>query len=494
MQYTSTRDGNNAVLSSQCLLSGIAPDGGLFVPLEFPQLSMQEIINLKNMSYTDRAYEVLSRFLTDFSPRELKNCIKKAYGTKFETDEIVPLHFLGNSEAVLELFHGPTLAFKDIALQILPHLLTCAKEKEGETSEILILVATSGDTGKAALDGFCDVAGIRIAVFYPAEGVSLMQKLQMLTQEGKNVSVCAVKGNFDNAQTGVKHIFADKEINTQLLAKNIKLSSANSINWGRLVPQIVYYFSAYADLLKQGKITEGQEINFVVPTGNFGNILAGYYAMRMGLPIHKLICASNNNNVLTDFFNQGQYDANRAFHKTISPSMDILISSNLERLLYELCDREPQLVSAFMSRLKIIGKYEITDSMHEQLKLRFAAGYAGEEKTKATIKRTYELFGYIMDPHTAVAQSVFEEYCASSNDTTFTVVLSTASPYKFPSDVINAIHNGTVTDEFIAAQQLLELGLPMPKAIQGLADKPLLHQAVCEQEQMGEFILFNLGE
>lgn len=495
MLYTSTRDGKTAVPASQCLLQGIAPDGGLFVPESFPVFSKETISQMQNQTYEERAYSVLSSFLTDFSQKELQDCIRKAYGCgSFETSAVVPLHQLSPQEYILELWHGPTLAFKDVALQILPHFLTYAKQKQGEKSEILILVATSGDTGKAALEGFCDVPGMGIAVFYPEEGVSLMQKLQMLTQEGKNVTVCAVKGNFDDAQTGVKKLFGDSAFNQLLLEKNIKLSSANSINWGRLVPQIVYYFSAYVDLLKMERIHPGQPVNFVVPTGNFGNILAGYYAMRMGLPVNKFICASNKNNVLTDFFQKGEYDANRTFYKTISPSMDILISSNLERLLFELSGRDAETVSAFMQRLKNIGKYTITDKMRAALEAHFDAGFAGEEKTKDTIARVYKQYGYIMDPHTAVAQSVYDEYRARTGDDTLTVLLSTASPYKFPADVCGATgtEQGSRENEFSAARQLEEMGLPMPKAIQGLEQKPVLHGTVCTREDMGGTLLQKL--
>ncbi len=493
MKYTSTRDSSLSYSAAKCFVQGISAEGGLFVPQNFPSMTLQDISAMAEMSYSQRAYAVLSRFLTDFSPDELEDCIRGAYGKKFDRPDIAPLHELDARTAVLELFHGPTLAFKDVALQILPRFLKYAKAKEGEPCDILILVATSGDTGKAALEGFCDVDGMRIAVFFPNEGVSRMQQLQMTTQEGGNVFVCAVNGNFDDAQTGVKRIFADAQVKEKLLQNGVKLSSANSINWGRLVPQIVYYFSAYADWLKQGRIQAGEKINFVVPTGNFGDILAGYYAMRMGLPVHKLVCASNKNNVLTEFFAGGTYNANRTFYKTMSPSMDILISSNLERLLFELSGRDDAAVSAMMAQLKQKGEYSVSAQMQEALKQSFAAGCADEEETQAAIARLWKEKNYCIDTHTAVAVSVYEKYKEASGDGTPTVILSTASPYKFPRAVLTAISGSAPEDEFAAAAVLEAMGVPMPAQIAGLKEKPVLHRGVCEKDAMAQEI-FKIGD
>ena len=493
MKYTSTRDSSLSFSAAKCFVQGISAEGGLFVPEAFPEFSLQDISAMAEMSYSQRAYAVLSRYLTDFSKEELKACIRGAYEGRFDTPAVAPLHRIDGRTAVLELFHGPTLAFKDIALQILPHFLKYAKGKEGETCDILILVATSGDTGKAALEGFCDVDGMRIAVFFPNEGVSHMQQLQMTTQEGGNVLVCAVNGNFDDAQTGVKRIFADAAVREGLLHNGVKLSSANSINWGRLVPQIVYYFSAYADWLKEGRIRPGEKINFVVPTGNFGDILAGYYAMRMGLPVHKLICASNKNNVLTDFFAGGTYNANRAFYKTMSPSMDILISSNLERLRFELSGRDDKAVRAMMDRLKQSGEYSISAQMQEALKQNFTAGCADEEETQAAISRLWKEKNYCIDTHTAVAVSVYEKYKKTSGDDTPTVILSTASPYKFPRAVLSAVSGSAPEDDFEAAAALEAMGVPMPAQIAGLKQKPVLHRGVCAKDAMAAEI-FKIGD
>ena len=493
MKYTSTRDSSLSDSASKCFVQRISTEGGLFVPQEFPKIDLQDISAMAEMSYSQRAYAVLSRYLTDFSKEELEDCIRGAYEAKFDTPAVAPLHEIDERTAVLELFHGPTLAFKDVALQILPRFLKYAKAKQGETCDILILVATSGDTGKAALEGFCDVDGMRIAVFFPNQGVSRMQQLQMTTQEGGNVFVCAVNGNFDDAQTGVKKIFADAAVREKLLQNGVKLSSANSINWGRLVPQIVYYFSAYADWLKSGRIQAGEKINFVVPTGNFGDILAGYYAMRMGLPIHKLICASNKNNVLTDFFAGGTYNANRAFYKTMSPSMDILISSNLERLLFELSGRDDKEVSAKMALLKQEGKYSISARMREALKQNFDAGCADEEETQAAISRMWQEKKYCIDTHTAVAVSVYEKYKKTSGDATPTVILSTANPYKFPRAVLTAISGSAPEDEFEAAAVLEKMGVAMPAQIAGLKQKPILHRGVCAKDAMAQEI-FKIGD
>ena len=492
MNYSSTRDGSKSVPSSVCLLKGISSDGGLFVPQSFPTLSLAQIASLGDLSYSERAYEILSRFLTDFTDEEILNCVNNAYNSgNFDDRSNAPVTRLCPNESVLELWHGPTLTFKDMALQLLPHLLVTAKNKQGISDDIMILVATSGDTGKAALEGFCDVDGVRIAVFFPNDGVSMMQKLQMVTQRGDNVTVGAINGNFDDAQTAVKRIFGDKAFNDLLNGRGVRLSSANSINWGRLVPQIVYYFSAYADLYKSGNIELGDEVNFVVPTGNFGNILAGYYAYKMGLPVKKFICASNSNNVLTDFINTGCYNAKREFHKTISPSMDILISSNLERLLYHLADGNSDYIADLMEKLKLHGTYTVTDSVLNKLKESFYGGFATEEQTKATIKSTFEKYGYIMDTHTAVAQSVLEQYRAETGDDTTAIVVSTASPFKFPASVVSAIE-GSELDELDAAVRLEELGIDQPDSLKYLHMKPVLHELVCEKDELSGVIFASL--
>ncbi|MBR6766098.1 MAG: threonine synthase [Clostridia bacterium] len=489
MLYTSTRDSSLKYSAAKCFVQGLSSEGGLFVPESFPQISLDEIAAMSEMSYSERAFKVLSRYLTDFSEGELKDCIESAYGTKFDEMGVAPLHYIDDNTAVMELYHGPTLAFKDVALQILPHFLKYAKKKENEDATILILVATSGDTGKAALEGFQDVEGMGISVFFPNQGVSKMQQLQMTTQEGNNVFVCAVNGNFDDAQTGVKMIFGDSAVKEDLLKRNIKLSSANSINWGRLVPQVVYYFSAYADMLKNSKIQAGDKVNFVVPTGNFGDILAGYYAMRMGLPVNKLICASNKNKVLTEFFETGVYNANREFYKTQSPSMDILISSNLERLLFELSGRDDKFVGGLMQKLKTTGEYKITDEMHKELTSVFAAGYADEDKTACAIKETWQKKSYCVDTHTAVGVAVYDEYKGLTGDNTPTVLLSTASPYKFPHSVLEAIFNEAPDDEFMAADKLKAMGVKQPEQISALKTKAILHTSVCDKEDMKNTIL-----
>ena len=488
MKYSSTRDSSLNFLSAECFVKGISAEGGLFVPTEYPSISLEEIGKMAEMDYCERAFSVLSRYLTDFSADEIKDCIKQAYSS-FDCKEVVPLKYLEDNLAVMELYHGPTLAFKDVALQILPHFLRYARKKTGEKAETMILVATSGDTGKAALEGFCDVEGMRIAVFFPNDGVSKMQQLQMTTQTGANVKVCAVNGNFDDAQTGVKNIFADDSVKEELLAKNIKLSSANSINWGRLVPQLVYYFSAYADMLKDNKIALGDKVNFVVPTGNFGDILAGYFAYKMGLPVNKLICASNKNKVLTDFFATGVYDANREFYKTVSPSMDIIISSNLERLLY-LESGDDKLVEELMLKLKKDGKYLISSELLDKINACFGAGCADEEEIAQTIKNVWDKYGYCIDTHTAVGAAVYEKL----GDKTPTVLLSTASPYKFPHSVLTAINGFAPDDEFECAEQLKKMGVKMPASIAELKQKPILHKDVCEKQDMKNYILNSVNK
>ena len=405
MEYTSTRDNSLSVSSAMAIKTGLAPDGGLFVPKSLPRIFGEELSELSQLSYTDRTVKILEKFLTDFTGAELSDCAHSAYNKeKFETDEIAPLYKLTSGVYFLELWHGPTCAFKDMALQILPHLLKKSVVKTGETKEVVILVATSGDTGKAALEGFKDVDGTRIIVFYPEKGVSNMQKRQMVTQEGNNVDVAAVMGNFDDAQSGVKKIFGDKEYAQILERNNFMLSSANSINWGRLVPQIVYYFSAYCNLLKNDEIKLGDPVNFVVPTGNFGNILAAYYAQDMGLPVGRLICASNENNVLTDFIRTGVYDKNRPFKTTGSPSMDILISSNLERLLYQVTGKDDGQVASWMQQLSESGRYEVTEAVKAKIGEVFYGGFCDDAQTQKTISEVHQAYGYVMDTHTAVAK------------------------------------------------------------------------------------------
>ena len=434
--YKSTRDAEKTVTASQAILKGLADDGGLFVPVSIPKLPVS-LGELKEMSYQEIAYTVMKEFLTDFTEEELKSCIAKAYDSKFDTEEIAPLAKVEDAY-YLELFHGATIAFKDMALSILPHLLTTSAKKNQVKNEIVILTATSGDTGKAALAGFADVEGTKIIVFYPKNGVSRVQELQMVTQKGDNTSVVAIHGNFDNAQSGVKAMFENKELEKELNEAGYQFSSANSINIGRLVPQVVYYVYAYAKLLQNEEIAEDEEINVVVPTGNFGNILAAYYAKNMGIPIAKLICASNENKVLYDFFQTGTYDRNREFVLTTSPSMDILISSNLERLIYKISGEDARKDTDLMTELKTKGSYAITGEMKANL-ADFAAGYATEEQVAKTIHDIYEDTGYVMDTHTAVAATVYKAYKEDSKDDRKTVIASTASPYKFAGSVMSAI-------------------------------------------------------
>lgn len=482
MKYFSTRDSGLKVSASEAIARGLAPDGGLFVPEELPQFSLERIVSLCALSYQDRAFEVMKGFLEEFSETELRNIIKAAYGENFDTDKIAPLHILNDKTAVLELWHGPTCAFKDMALQVLPHILTASLKKCGEERKVCILVATSGDTGKAALEGFADVKDTKILVFYPDNGVSEVQKLQMITQSGKNVGVCAVYGNFDDAQTGVKKMFADKELSQELSGKGWFLSSANSINWGRLLPQIVYYFSAYCDMVTSGRISCGDEIDFAVPTGNFGDILAGYYAKCMGLPVRKLLCASNANNVLTDFIDTGKYDRNRSFHTTVSPSMDILVSSNLERLLYHLC-RNDKLVAEYMLSLGTKGEYTVNDEIKKKISECFTAGCCDDEATKDTIRRVWTDFGYLIDTHTAVAYKALTDYRENA-DTVPTVVVSTASPFKFCDSVLNALGEETSLSGAKLIERLSEVSkLPAPRPLSGLDKREKrFDQCVYKQE------------
>lgn len=493
MQYQSTRNKSLSVSSAEAIKTGLSADGGLFVPESIPSVSLGEIGEMADMSYKMRAYAILSKFLTDYTPDELKECINNAYTKeKFETENIAPVYKLNDSQYFLELWHGPTCAFKDMALQILPHLLTKAMKKTNEDNDVVILVATSGDTGKAALEGFRDVGGTHIIVFYPNNGVSEIQKLQMITQEGNNVGVAAVQGNFDDAQNGVKKIFTDEEYNALLLENHYKLSSANSINWGRLVPQIVYYFSAYADMVKGGEINNGDKINIVVPTGNFGNILAAYYAKKMGLPVKKLICASNSNNVLTDFINTGIYNRKREFHTTISPSMDILISSNLERFLYDISGRDDKLISGLMASLSSEGVYEVDNDMKKQISELFYAGFCDDEKTKETIKKCSSEYGYVTDTHTAVAKAVHDKYISETGDMTKTVIASTASPFKFNQSVLIALGGYEAVagkDEFMLLDELSKVsGMDIPRSLAALRDKAKVFDVVCDKDRMGDTV------
>lgn len=470
MQFISTRGKYTAENAANAITKGLSEDGGLFVPQTFPNLK-DALCGMLSMDYAERAATVIGSFLTEYDKAELLAACKKAYA-QFEEGDAAPVVKIGDGLFVLELFHGPTLAFKDIALTLLPYLMRKGADLSGVKENILILVATSGDTGKAALEGFKNQKGIKICVFYPSEGVSDMQKMQMCTQEGDNVNVVGVNGNFDDCQTAVKKIFASKEIAAELAAENVVLSSANSINFGRLVPQIAYYFSAYLDLVNSGEIKLGDKIDFTVPTGNFGNILAGYYAKKMGLPIEKLVCASNSNNVLTEFFESGTYDANREFFKTMSPSMDILISSNLERLVFELSGRDGELTAKRMEDLKKSGKYSITKAEQAAVSAEFFADYCDEEECSEVICDVFENSGYLADPHTAVALKAAETYSVRSGSKNKMVVLSTASPYKFSQNVLKSISGKTVKDPFKAAQALETLSAcPIPLQISQLKSK-----------------------
>ena len=490
--YNSTRNTEKKVTASEAILKGLAEDGGLFVPEFIPKLdvSMEE---LAGMSYQETAYAVMKQFLTDFTEEELKNCISRAYDSKFDTEVIAPLVKVGDTYH-LELFHGATIAFKDMALSILPHLLTTAAKKNHVENEIVILTATSGDTGKAALAGFADVPGTKIIVFYPKGGVSRVQELQMVTQKGENTSVVAIHGNFDNAQSGVKALFEDKELERELAEKGYQFSSANSINIGRLVPQVVYYVYAYAKLLENEEIASGEVINVTVPTGNFGNILAAYYAKQMGVPIGKLICASNENKVLFDFFRTGVYDRNREFILTSSPSMDILISSNLERLIYTIADRDAAKDEELMTQLREKGSYEITPRMREKL-ADFAGGYATEEECAAAIRETFGKTGYVMDPHTAVAASVCAKYRAESGDGRKCLVASTASPYKFIHSVMTAIDEKYASaDEFDLVDELSAISrTDVPGAVEEIRSAEIRHTRECDAEAMKDTVKEILG-
>jgi threonine synthase len=487
IMYQSTRNDSEAIPASLAILKGLADDGGLYVPTFIPRLD-KRMEELTDLSYTEIAYEVMKLFFTDFTEEELKDCINKAYDEKFDTKEIAPL-VKADGAYYLELFHGQTIAFKDMALSILPHLLTTSAKKNQVKEDIVILTATSGDTGKAALAGFSDVPGTKIIVFYPKDGVSLIQEKQMVTQTGDNTYVVAIEGNFDDAQTGVKNIFNNKELNQSLKKRGYLFSSANSINIGRLVPQIVYYVYAYVNLLKNDEITKEEKINVVVPTGNFGNILAAYYAKNMGVPIDKLICASNDNKVLFDFFTSGTYNRNREFLLTTSPSMDILISSNLERLIYEIAGKDGRATLELMESLTKTGQYEITDRMKKNLE-DFISGYATEGQTASQIKNLYEGTGYVIDTHTAVAASVYADYVKSSSDQTKTIIASTASPYKFTKSVMSAIDKKyDDVNELDLIDELSSLSkTDIPKAIEDIRSAKVLHSRLCKKDKMEDMV------
>lgn len=489
--YQSTRDENNTVTASQAILQGLATDGGLFTPVSYPQVEL-DFNTLKDASYQEVAKLVLSAFLDDFTAEELDYCISHAYDSKFDTPAIAPLVKL-DGQYNLELFHGSTIAFKDMALSILPYFMTTAAKKHGLENKIVILTATSGDTGKAAMAGFADVPGTEIIVFYPKDGVSKVQELQMTTQTGDNTHVIAIDGNFDDAQTNVKHMFNDVALREKLAANKMQFSSANSMNIGRLVPQVVYYVYAYAQLVKTGQITAGEKVNFTVPTGNFGNILAAFYAKQIGLPVGKLICASNENNVLTDFFKTHVYDKKREFKVTTSPSMDILVSSNLERLIFHLVGNDATKTKELMESLVATGQYQLSNFDADILDL-FAAAYADEAETAAEIKRVYEASDYIEDPHTAVASAVYQKYRTQTGDTAKTVIASTASPYKFPVVAVEAVTGETGLGDFEALAKLHTLsGVPVPTAVDGLETAPVRHRTSVAAKDMQAAVEDYLG-
>lgn len=492
LMYSSTRDASIKVTASQAILKGLSEDGGLFVPDHIPELDVS-LKELSQMTYQETAYEIMKLFFTDFTQQELKDCIRAAYDSKFDTEEIAPLVH-ADGAYYLELFHGATIAFKDMALSILPHLMTTAAKKNHVKNDIVILTATSGDTGKAALAGFADVKGTKIIVFYPKNGVSPIQEKQMVTQIGDNTHVVGIKGNFDQAQTGVKQMFADKALEQELAEKGFQFSSANSINIGRLVPQIVYYVYAYAKMLAEGELQENEQINIAVPTGNFGNILAAYYAKKMGLPVAKLICASNENKVLYDFFKTGTYDKNREFVLTSSPSMDILISSNLERLIYRIAGNDAVQNAEFMKKLAEDGVYEISDAMRAEL-ADFYGNYADEQESAQVMKELYDKTGYVLDTHTAVAAGVYKKYMAETGDRTKTVIASTASPFKFTRSVMKAIDPAyNAKSDFELADELSRIAsVKVPKAIEDIRSAKILHNTICEVEEMPAVVKNFLG-
>ena len=491
MKYLSTRDRTLRYESAEAIEMGLSRDGGLLTPCDIPQIDRAFLESLVAERYQVRAAKVMALYLTDYTEEELLAFAENAYGpAKFDTDAVAPVRTVDETTHCLELWHGPTSAFKDMALQMLPQLLSAALKKTGEDKTVCILVATSGDTGKAAMEGFADVSQTKIMVFYPKDGVSKVQETQMVTQDGANVGVCAVVGNFDDAQAGVKRIFSDESIRATLAERGYFLSSANSINWGRILPQVVYYISAYCDLVRDGKLTMGDKVNFCVPTGNFGDILAAYYAKRMGLPVGKLICASNRNDVLTDFLRTGVYDRNRPFHTTMSPSMDILISSNLERLLFDLSGQNDEEVRGYMEALAGSGKYEVSDAIKAALAEQYWGGFCDEPGTTAAIAKYYKEYGYLIDTHTAVAASVMEQYRAATGDTTPTVFVSTASPYKFCDSVLSAIGQTPAGDGVELLDQLHAVtGVAIPRRLAALKGKERRFDLSCEKSGMDGVVL-----
>ena len=491
MYYVSTRDHSLQYTPAQAIAQGLSRDGGLFLPVSIPKLPEGALKKMTGMTYQQRAQYIMSLYLEDFTAEELGQFAEKAYGPdKFDTPAVAPLKKVDDGTYCLELWHGPTSAFKDMALQILPHLLSASLVKNNEKKTVCILVATSGDTGKAALEGFKDVKGTKILVFYPKDGVSKVQALQMQTQEGGNVGVCAVHGNFDDAQTGVKTLFSDERLRDDLAKRGYFLSSANSINWGRILPQLVYYISAYCDLLNLGKIQMGEKVNYCVPTGNFGNILACWYAGQMGLPVGKLICASNSNNVLTDFLATGTYDRNRPFHTTMSPSMDILVSSNLERLLFALSGQDDKLVADYMQQLNKHGGYTVSDEIKAKLKSDFYGGFCSEEETSKVIAEVWKKYNYLIDPHTAVAYDVMEKYRQETGDTNKTVFVSTASPFKFCDSVLHSLGVAEVQDGIDALDQLSQTtNRPAPVPLASLRNKAVRFTESVDKEKMEDVVL-----
>ncbi|MCI9242092.1 MAG: threonine synthase [Lawsonibacter sp.] len=490
MRYISTRDNSVQYTASQAIAQGLAKDGGLLTPFYIPKLPNKALEDLKSMAYQQRAVYIMKQFLEEFSVKELTDFANAAYGPeKFDSPAVAPVHTVDGSTHCLELWHGPTCAFKDMALQMLPHLLSASLVKTEEDKTVCILVATSGDTGKGALEGFKNVPRTKILVFYPKDGVSQVQELQMVTQEGSNVGVAAVVGNFDDAQTGVKKLFSNEKVRRDLERKGYFFSSANSINWGRVLPQIVYYISAYCDLLRDEKIEPGQAVNVCVPTGNFGNILAAYYAREMGLPIDQLICASNSNNVLTDFIREGVYDRNRQFYNTMSPSMDILISSNLERLLYSIT-QDPEEVRRYMARLNEVGRYQVGGKVKEKLQKRFKGYFCDDKETQRVIRSMYDRHGYLIDTHTAVAFSALEKYRAETGDGAPAIVASTASPFKFCSSVLEALGEADIAQGLDALDQLTaKTGQPAPAPLAGLRNKRVRFTQVVEKERMADAVM-----
>ncbi|MBR6533559.1 MAG: threonine synthase [Clostridia bacterium] len=493
MNYISTRDKSIKATAAQAISQGISVEGGLFVPDTFPVLNEKDFAEIAKLDYVGRAKYILKNFLNDFTEEEVDYCVKGAYTGSFDNEQPAPISLVGKNANILELWHGPTCAFKDLALQLLPYLLTTSAKKVSNGKKIVILVATSGDTGKAALEGFCDVEDTEILVFYPSDGVSPMQKLQMDSQKGENVHVCAIKGNFDDAQTGVKKIFTDNSVKKVLEENNMQFSSANSINWGRLAPQIVYYISAYCDMLSRGEdLKDG--FNIVVPTGNFGNILAAYYAKKMGVPVNKLICASNANNVLTDFINTGKYDRNRSFFTTISPSMDILISSNLERMLFELSENNDKAVAKMQNDLSESGTFTVSQEIKTKMNELFWGGCCDDKATLETIKELFQEYGYLCDTHTAVAMNVYKQYVETTGDDRATVIASTASPYKFANSVLSAVSDKKSDSEFDTVRLLSEeTKTEIPDPIKALENAQVRFKEICEKEDMLESVYKALG-